>query len=146
MPRTAALVAFAATISNAGCNAWPALPPHTKEAALEHWSSFYAASSEDLYGLLGVPRKAGKRSLRWAFRSRCVQKLRRSADSELSDFLPTLEVRATPVKPLSSPFCHVLRNHAFAKNNLLNLHKGRYLANNLLVQPVGNTCHLSSSH
>ena len=86
MPRTAALVAFAATISNAGCNAWPALPPHTKEAALEHWSSFYAASSEDLYGLLGVPRKAGKRSLRWAFRSRCVQKLRRSADSELSDF------------------------------------------------------------
>ena len=71
MPRTAALVAFAATISNAGCNAWPALPPHTKEAALEHWSSFYAASSEDLYGLLGVPRSAGRRESAGAMPADC---------------------------------------------------------------------------
>ena len=31
-------------------------------------------------------------------------------DSELSDFSPTLEVRTTPVKPLLSPFCHIIRN------------------------------------
>ena len=31
-------------------------------------------------------------------------------DSELSDFLPTLEVRTTPVKPLLSPFCHIIHS------------------------------------
>jgi len=57
------------------------------EAAIEHWSSFYAASSEDLYTLLGVQRRAGKRRIRWAFRSKCVQKLRRLDDLNLADFL-----------------------------------------------------------
>ena len=37
-------------------------------------------------------------------------------DSELSDFLPTLEVRATPVKRLLSPFCHMISRYSFAKN------------------------------
>mmetsp|Transcript_7322 Transcript_7322/g.14640 ORF Transcript_7322/g.14640 Transcript_7322/m.14640 type:complete len:497 (+) Transcript_7322:56-1546(+) len=67
-------------------DAWPALPPHTKEAAIEHWSSFYAASSEDLYTLLGVQRRAGKRRIRWAFRSKCVQKLRKLDELDLNDF------------------------------------------------------------
>lgn len=57
----------------------------SSEAAI--WSSFYAASSEDLYTLLGVQRRAGKRRIRWAFRSKCVQKLRRLDDLNLAAFL-----------------------------------------------------------
>ena len=56
------------------------------EVAIEHWSSFYAASSEDLYSLLGVQRRAGKRRIRWAFRNKCVQKLRRLDDHNLAAF------------------------------------------------------------
>ena len=61
-------------------------PAQVASTGSEHWSSFYAASSEDLYSLLGVQRRAGKRRIRWAFRNKCVQKLRRLDDHNLAAF------------------------------------------------------------